>query len=267
MNFVNVLKKKNHKILKLAETRWLSRHACIERLLDSWDTIKHFLNEMVMSEKTKSGENLLCVMQNIDVKAYFLFLKYILHFFNEFNAFFQAVETRIHLLQPKSIDFLKKISTNFLKPEVLKDLPNITFSKIENHKSLNDINLGSECEEYLQQLMKDGYANVVATVRKNCLQFYLTAAEEVYKRLPINDAFLSKLQIFLPHTALLNADRITSFNDLSFIAATIGGVDENGLKKEWLTLNSDFTITEKQNLLELNFDDVERHFEKPIFNQ
>jgi len=59
-------------------------------------------------------------MQNIDMKAYLLFLKHMLNFFNTFNAFFQAVETRINLLQPKSMNFLFQISKHFLKPELLQ---------------------------------------------------------------------------------------------------------------------------------------------------
>lgn len=71
--FSEYFQEKSCKLLKLCETRWLSRHACVERILDSWDTIKHFLSEMVMSEKTTSGENLLCIMQNVETKAYLLF--------------------------------------------------------------------------------------------------------------------------------------------------------------------------------------------------
>lgn len=255
-DFCECFREKNHAILKLSETRWLSHHACVEKLLEFWDSIKHILEEIIMVEKTKNGENLLYVMQNVDIKAYLLFLKYILRFFNEFNTFFNVVETRIHLLQPKSLDFLTEICKKFLKPEILKDLPNVTFRKVENYKALDDITLGKECEEYLCQLMTDGYTNVVSTIRKNCLQFYVTAAEEIYKKLPVNDIFLKKLKVLLPHVALLNTDRKTSYNDLSFIAATIGGFDKIGLKKEWFALNVDFTITEKKNLLQLNFDDM-----------
>jgi len=62
-----------------------------------------------MSDKTKTGENLLCTMQKPDLKAYLYFLKHILHFLNSFNAYFQAPETRIHLLQPKLFQLLSII--------------------------------------------------------------------------------------------------------------------------------------------------------------
>ncbi|EZA60855.1 hypothetical protein X777_13057 [Ooceraea biroi] len=142
-------------MLKLAGTRWLSRHSCISRLLKYWDTIQHFLNEIIITEKSKSGEYLLSIMQNVDTKAYFLFLHYILNFFNIFNAYFQAEETRIYLLQSKSFNLLTDISRNFLKPEILENLPNVTFSSEENKKLL-DISLGQECEEYLSYLTQEG---------------------------------------------------------------------------------------------------------------
>lgn len=68
---------------------------------------------MVVSEKTKSEEYLLSLRGNVDIKAYFLFMKYVLNLFNTFNAFFQAHETRIHLLKPKSVNFVMNIAQNF----------------------------------------------------------------------------------------------------------------------------------------------------------
>lgn len=80
--FCACLQEKNHKNVK-SDIRWLSRYEYVQAFLKSWDTIDHFLNEMVISEKIKSGELLIIMQKNI--KAYLLFLKYILmtltHFF------------------------------------------------------------------------------------------------------------------------------------------------------------------------------------------
>jgi len=115
--FSECFQETNRKILKLSNTRWLSYHSCVLRLLDFWDTMKLFLIRMIISEKSKTGEYLLSIMQSLDVKAYLLFLKHILNFFNSFNTFFQALETRVHFLQPKSLQLLIIISKHFLKPE------------------------------------------------------------------------------------------------------------------------------------------------------
>ncbi|KAL6265701.1 hypothetical protein P5V15_002504 [Pogonomyrmex californicus] len=55
---------------------------------------------------------------------------------------------------------------------------------------------------------------------------------------------------------LLSTGRETSFHDLSFIVARMDNFNENDLKKEWFALNSDFSITEKQDLLKLNFNNM-----------
>jgi len=102
-------------------------------------------------------------MSNIETKAYSLFLKYILNFFNAFNAFFRVLETQIHLLQPKSLNFFFKICQHFLKDEHLKPFSmNIIFSLKEIKKILNEINLRLECEEYLVTV------RLSARMRKAC---------------------------------------------------------------------------------------------------
>jgi len=72
---------------------------------------------------------------------------------------------------------------------------------------LNDIYLGTECEKYLDELVTEGHTEVVANVRQNCLQFYITAAQGICKRLPINHSFLSKLKVFETDTALRDPKR------------------------------------------------------------
>lgn len=199
-------------------------------------------------------------MEKLDVKAYLLFLKYILNFFNSFNAFFQALETRIHLLQRKSFQLLNIICQHFLNSELVHNNNfvnnNFDFSNTENQKSINEVQLGTECEICLNELIKKGHANIVVNVRENCLQFYITAAQEICKRLPINDKFLSKLTVFEPHVALYDNNRETSFDEVSFVARTLGGFDDNDLRKEWYTLHQGFTETEKKNLAKFNFDEM-----------
>ena len=59
----------------------------------------------------------------------------------------------------------------------------------------------------------------------------MTAAEEIRKRLSVNDIFLSKLNVFGSSLCLQDTDRETSFNVL-FVTQTIGDFDEDSLKKE-----------------------------------
>lgn len=50
--------------------------------------------------------------------------------------------------------------------------------------------------------------------------------------------------------------REVSFNNVSFIAQTFGGFDDDGLKKEWFALHQDFTEAEKDSFTMLNLDEL-----------
>lgn len=107
--------------------------------------------------------------------------------------YFSAIDTRIHLLQLKSVNLLSQICRNFIKKEYLKNIAtNINFLQKEIQKDINEIFVGEECEKYLDNLIMKNHEDTVITIRQNCLQFYLTAAEEICKRLPVtNDFFLN----------------------------------------------------------------------------
>jgi len=87
----------------------------------------------------------------------------------------------------------------------------------------------------------------------------VTAAQDICTKLPINEIFLSKLKVFESDMALYNSNREASFNDVSFVAQTFGGFDDNTLRKEWFALHQSFTEAEKDYFSTLNFDDMWIH--------
>ena len=116
------------------------------------DSVLHFLQELVVSEKTKSGDHLLIIMQNPEAKAYLLFLKYVLEYFNDFSLFFQSQQTRIHLLQNTAKTLLFDILRHFLEPQLLKHMDSvklIDFSRGDNQIALDSIHLGPDCDTFL----------------------------------------------------------------------------------------------------------------------
>jgi len=106
--------------------------------------------------------------------------------------------------------------------------------------------------------MIQNHIDVIISIQKNCLAFYLTAAKEIHKRLPVNNIFLSKLQVFTFSLSLFDSNRKT-FN-VSFVVKTIDSFDKNALKKKWIAWLLSFTIKAKQNLSKLNFDNKWKKF-------
>lgn len=67
---------------------------------------------------------------------------------------------------------------------------------------------------------------------------------------------MTKLQVFRPSISLLDSNRETSFQHISFIAKNLGGFNEESLRKEWFALPTDLTLKEKEELSKLTFDDM-----------
>ena len=53
-----------HKILKPAQTRWLSLQMCVKRILEQWDALKLFFVQQAATERLVAAENLASAYKN-----------------------------------------------------------------------------------------------------------------------------------------------------------------------------------------------------------
>ncbi|XP_066599937.1 protein FAM200A-like [Prorops nasuta] len=255
--------KNTKNLIKYGETRWLSHHKCIERILEKWDTIQKFLVEQQL-EKIKEAEELLIIMENSETKAYLYFLETVLKKFNTFNALFQSKETKIHLINRCSRNFLLFFLQTFIKPVLLKQnvfLPfvrNETFLKNENFLPVETINIGSDCAGYLEKMLEEKKITEaqVKSTRQNCLAFFIKASKEIRDRFPIFNSFLENLDIFEKDKALFDEDREASSFKLLQICRRLGNFNENAIKKEWEFLNAKESSVIKKYWSKLEFDDM-----------
>ncbi|KYN09791.1 hypothetical protein ALC57_18084, partial [Trachymyrmex cornetzi] len=249
------------KILKLSETRWLSRHACVARLNENWEVLLKLLQEEQLSEKSKSGAALLYLMQNSEIQAYLLFFEYILDVFNKFNSSFQTEETKVHLLQSATENFLKTVLKNVVIASLLNFVSIGTINPLLacNRFSPDQVMIGEACQDLLDRLNQEGQGEIVKSVYDNCLAFYDIAAKQIRNKLFVKDKFLSKLTIFEPKFALQQEDKKNSSNnsvqDVLFVVQRFGGFDEEILK-ELQFLKKDFTSEQKATIINLHFDEA-----------
>lgn len=234
------------KILHLSTTRWLSRHACIERILQNWDALESFFRLAAFEDKLKSAENILAELQNICTKGYLYFLKYVLHFVNSFNALFQSRNILIHKLYDSSQKLMKQICDNFMKPEIVmeKNLGSLNLKHPDFFLPLTSIHLGIECE----QLVKNMPSEVKNDFLTKCLQFYITLATEMQKRLPINDDFFKNMQFLDPTFAFYHTNRLKFGININNLAVLFKEhLDLTKVSLEWQMLPStynEFQISE-----------------------
>lgn len=80
--FQEMLNQEKRKILRTSDTRWLSHQKCIERILENWHVLVEYFKVAAPQDKLKSAELILSELTNECNKAYLLFLKYVLNYFN-----------------------------------------------------------------------------------------------------------------------------------------------------------------------------------------
>jgi len=129
--FQDFFNMERNKILKLSNTRWLVLHKCVERLLKNWEILQNYFLFAVVEDKIKSAEPILKLLNDKSVKAYLLFLKYSLNYFNSFNALFQSRKILIHKLFENSQRLIRETAQNFIKPEFLEDIYNLNLDNEE----------------------------------------------------------------------------------------------------------------------------------------
>lgn len=246
--FFNVEKKK---ILKLSKTRWLSLHNCVVRILENWDVLRNYFTLAAIEDKSQSAEQILVEFNDNSIKAYLLFLKYSLHFFNSFNALFQSRNILIHKLYLSSQQIIHQIALNFMVPETLKHISTLNVDDEKNFKHLTDINVGPECESFLRTQPLE----FVLKIKLNCLNFYKTALKEMVKRLPYNDTLFEELTFLNAKIALYDESRV-KVNDLSSIAIRLENIDITKLAVEWNILPTIFNDVEKKELASLKIDEM-----------
>ncbi|XP_032690779.1 uncharacterized protein LOC116853718 isoform X2 [Odontomachus brunneus] len=239
----------SRKILKLSGTRWSVLQKCVERLLDNWEVLKHYFNLESFEHKNNSAHLISNSLNNKIIKAYMLFLKYSLTFFNSFNALHQSRQILIYKIAENCEQLMKQIGKNFLICNVLNNISDNILNP-ENFLPVNCINVGSDCESFLLAECPDFYIEI----KSNCLQFYITAMQEMLHRFPYNDEILRELKFLDPEIALHEENRVL-FPNLTNVAKRFGISDITTLCNEWQILPSQFDDANK--IVLANFEILE----------
>uniref|UniRef100_A0A1X7VJS6 Uncharacterized protein n=1 Tax=Amphimedon queenslandica TaxID=400682 RepID=A0A1X7VJS6_AMPQE len=77
-----------HKILKPAQTRCLSLHQCVVRVLEQWSALGAYFKQAAQKERLIATQNVLSALKNPIFKLYYQFLSFVLPKFTTFNKLF-----------------------------------------------------------------------------------------------------------------------------------------------------------------------------------
>ncbi|RUM29380.1 MAG: hypothetical protein DSY42_06665 [Aquifex sp.] len=174
--FTNV---KPHKILHPCQTRWLSLHMVVSRLLEQYEALKLYFINAVMVDRFIATETILQRLSNPFTRLYYLFLDFVLPIFNNINKLMQSESTQVHVLYHSVSCALRTVLDCYMRESYLSKTPlkQIKFRDPGNFKPLEEMYLGVKVGTELRSRQYD--RQDVNSFRKSCLDFLIEAASDI----------------------------------------------------------------------------------------
>lgn len=237
--------------LKSPNTKWLVLHECIVRLTENWDVLKNYFIFATVESNSKSAVTISKLFNNNSTRAYLLFLKYSLKFFNHLNEVYQSCRFLSHVLLEDSRKLIHAVASNFIAPSALKNIANINLEDHKNILNIDDIYVGPECKSYLSTLPPE----YVREIKIQCRDFYATAVYKMLVHLPYKDTMFEQLMFLQPKIALYYDGR-KKIKNLTSIATCTGHPDITKLAYEWMILPTIYSDAKKEELAALEIDEM-----------
>lgn len=188
---------KKHKILKRANTRWLSLEAAVQRILEQWQPLISYFRVEDFDQNSDMASHI-NEQLNYKNKCYLLFLSYALKAIIKINLEFQSESPRFHILLETLNLYLKNILNNVLLLNEFNwaSVNEIDLDDCSLYKPITEMYLGPQVAILLQSGSLN--ADEIYEIRINCQKFYIILAKEIIKRINFQDDKLKAVQILNP---------------------------------------------------------------------
>lgn len=189
---------KMHKILHPSQTRWLSVHMVVNRILEQYHALKLYFTDAVSEHDILAAENILAKLNDITTKIFLQFLDFILPVINNLNKEMQSETPKIHLLYKNICTTLRTIYDCFLKRPYLvnTNIQDIDFQNPRNFLTLEDCYYGAAVNKTI--IENEIPPEKLDFFRKRALEFYIEACSQILKRFPLKNNNLELLNFLEP---------------------------------------------------------------------
>ena len=203
-DFANV---EPHKILKPAQTQWLSLNMCVSRILEQWDALLLFFTNAAEKDRLVAAENIANSLRNPFCHLYFQFLSFILPKFTEFNVLFQSETPLLHKLADELKSLYKCFPSCYMKRQYLQSqsLSLIDPCSREQMVPLTGMYLGHEVSCHLLQPEVKTKPAEMRVFLERCQNFLIESAIQIKAQYPLDDFIINSLSV-------LNPENINSHN-------------------------------------------------------
>lgn len=218
--------------------------SAVTRIIEQYDALENYFRIESFDQASGAAE-INDMLNNRLNKLYLQFLEFILPTFTDMNLEFQSETPKIHKLYPRIYDAFKFLSSCFIKPDYLRniDIASVQYRDPQHFLPLEKIYLGPKVlEEMSKNVLTE---NVKNNFRLKCLDFYIEAISQIWKRFPFNSREVQILKLL----TILHPSNISSTESIGPLASRFPNMvtDVNTLDREFRYLKysgCDFSLGE-----------------------
>lgn len=232
--FCNV---KIHKILHPSQTRWLSVHMVVSRILEQYNVLKLFFTDAVANRDILAAENILAKLNDAVTKMFLQFLDFILPIFNNLNKEMQSEAPKLHELYKNVCNALHTLYDCFLKREYISNTPieNIDFRNPRNYLEIENCYFGASVNVTIAEQNVSG--EQLHLFRLRCIEFYVEACTQITNRFPLKNNQL-KVMNFLDPTEVKSGNIASIANVVALFPHLIKIEKLQELDTQWRMLRN-----------------------------
>ncbi|KAL5246109.1 hypothetical protein ACI65C_013517 [Semiaphis heraclei] len=228
-----------HKMLRPAQTRWLSLSMAVSRIIEQWEALKQYFAANYKDDRLKVAENIYHRLKDPSLFMYYTFLNYILPKITSLNKLFQSDKTVIDSVFTKMSELYKDILFSFVRK-----IPN-PFTYNPNDESqylpLKSIYLGASM--FLLTQNKNIDEQMLLDVLKRCRLFLIEICIEIKLRFDFSDKILSSLIYISPKNIFSQEHSNTLLNFVILFPRICNDeIQMQVIDDEWRKLNSYFDL-------------------------
>lgn len=248
---------KAHKILHPAQTRWLSVHSAISRILEQYGALQLYFTDAVSQNDLLAAENILTKLRDPTTKLFLQFLDFILPFFTNLNKEMQSESPKIHLIYKNVTNILRSIFDCFLKRNYVVNTPleNIDYKNPKNFLAIEDIYLGGNVMKTISESTIS--QDQLTFFRLRCLDFYTEGCSQIIQRFPLKNNVLEKLDFVDP--AIIKSGSVSSLVPIALLFPNLIQPENlQNLDNQWRLLRNTKDINTLSNDVILFWQEVHK---------
>ncbi|XP_045112696.1 uncharacterized protein LOC123505453 [Portunus trituberculatus] len=228
---------KAYKFLHPEQTRLLSVHELVSKILENYDVLMSYFAKAKLVDRLETPE---AVLQRLSIpvtKLYLMFLDFVLPIFDNLDRHMQSESSQIHVLHNAVRIALKTIFECYLDDAYISStlLKDIEYRDEANFKPLEEMYLGIKVQMEITNsvLLQD---EDLRGFRMNCLEFLIEGVSQIYKRLPVSSHILESLENLNPKVVI--EKNVPSLVDLISNFEHLATPDIQVVDSEWRLLRN-----------------------------